>query len=155
MASILIIKSNLLLFLGTSNGSTRTCTSTDQKIKEQEKGALMTTNRSANRKMSDFSTQDVEKSTNSNVAKSLSYKTTNSSANRKMSDFSTQDVEKSTNSANAAKSLSHKKREQGRERALFILVCCITFTFFIYHLRRYSAAFIRRPEQFYKISQLI
>ena len=98
----------------------------------------MTTNSSANRKMSDFSTQDVEKSTNSNAAKSLSHKTTNSYANRKMSDFSTQDVEKSTNS-NAAKSLSHKKREQGRERALFILVCCITFTFFICHLPRYSS----------------
>ena len=80
--------------------------------------------------------------------------TTNSSANRKMSDFSTQDVEKSTNS-NAAKSLSHKKREQGRERALFILVCCITFTFFICHLPRYSLSFIRRPEKCDEISFFI
>ena len=115
----LLHKSNLLIFLGTSNGSTKTCTSTDQKTKEQEKGVLIPTN--------------------------------SSSANRKMSDFSTQDVEKSTNS-NAAKSLSHKKREQGRERALFILVCCITFTFFICHLPRYSSSFLRRPQKFDEIS---
>ena len=105
-----------MISLGTSNGSTKT--STDQKTQQQEKGALIPTN--------------------------------SSSANRKMSDFSTQDVEKSTNS-NTAKSLSHKKREQGRERALFILVCCITFTFFICHLPRYSSSFLRRPQKFDEI----
>ena len=50
------------------------------------------------------------------------------------------DMEKySSSDVLSRKTTSHKKRGQGQERALFIMVCCITFTFLICHLPRYMA----------------